>query len=345
MAAVLLAGLAVLRANPPTSGFPPSLKPGCLPGTEGQQDIFCPGQYNYGCMKIPTLLRIPNTTRLLAFIEARKYSCDDHGYVDLLLKTSDDLGRAWSAPSLVYGNSTALDWHTIGDALPIYDRQTGEVHLIFTRDNTEVYYTKSARVAVPGTTPGEGGWWDISHNISASAVAKPGKGFIGTGHALGLQLSNGTLLAPLYGGGSNSFVLRSDTHGRAWHISGVLDAPANEWAFVPIKTGVEHEHHLLASLRSEPSRRQAWSTDAGVTWTPTVAVPGLPEPIEGCEASLLLHPSGVIFYAHPQPAVPSAAPGAREIELLACAPLYVAGTQPTAHARQGLQSLWVVGLT
>ena len=168
---------------------------------------------------------------------------------------------------------------------------------MFTRDNEDVYYMRALSAASPGPLT-----WGPPRNISASAVALRGsKHFVGTGHALGLQLRNGTLLAPLYGGGSNSFVLRSDTHGETWHIGGVLDSPPNEWAFVPVSTAPESEHKLLGSLRSEPSRRQAWSTDAGTSWTPTVAVPGLPEPIKGCEASLLLHPDGSIFYAHPQP--------------------------------------------
>ena len=82
-------------AAPPSKGFPPSLTPGCLPPAAGKLDVFCPGQHGYGCFKIPTLLRIPHTQRLLAFIEARKFSCDDHGWVDLLLRTSEDAGATW----------------------------------------------------------------------------------------------------------------------------------------------------------------------------------------------------------------------------------------------------------
>ena len=67
---------------PPAHGFPPSLAPGCLPAKEGSDDLFCPGQYGYGCFKIPSLLRIPHSSRLLAFIEARKHSCDDEGFVE-----------------------------------------------------------------------------------------------------------------------------------------------------------------------------------------------------------------------------------------------------------------------
>lgn len=286
----------VLSASvPPNQGFPPSLKPGCLPA-DRQQDLYCPGQYDYGCFKIPTLLRVPNTTRLLGFIEARKFSCDDHGYVDILVRVSDNLGQTWGQPAFVYGDSTATDWHTIGDALPIYDRDTSDVHLIFTRDNAEVFYTRSHDAARVGT---DSPTWDPPRDISASAVSKKGHGFIGTGHANGLQLRNGTLLAPLYGGGVSSFVLRSDTHGRSWRISGVLDAAPNEWVMQVLPH--QGEPHLIGSLRSFPQRRQAYSSDNGASWTPTVEVAGLPEPLEGCEASLLAHPNGALYYAHPNP--------------------------------------------
>ena len=54
------------RAGP---GFP-KISPGCL-HPDNQTDLWCPGQNGYMCYKIPSLLRIPNTTELLAFIEVR----------------------------------------------------------------------------------------------------------------------------------------------------------------------------------------------------------------------------------------------------------------------------------
>jgi hypothetical protein len=147
-----------------------------------QQDLWCPGQHGYGCFKIPSLLRLPDSTRLLAFIEARKYSCSDEGYVDLLLKTSDDDGQTWSAPSLVHTGSTAADWHTIGDALPLLDRRTGIVHLIFTRDNQDVFHTSSAVAARPHQNMTGPQDWASPRNISSAAVVDRSH-FVGTGHA------------------------------------------------------------------------------------------------------------------------------------------------------------------
>merc|ERR1719487_2794551 len=128
-------------------------------------NLWCPGDAGYECYKIPSLLRIPNTTTLLAFIEARKHSCDDEGYIDLLLRRSHDNGKTWLAPQMVYGNSTEEEWHTIGDALPVFDPHDGAVHLVFTRDNTDAFLTRS---------DDRGATWAAPKNISAWAVAQRG---------------------------------------------------------------------------------------------------------------------------------------------------------------------------
>jgi hypothetical protein len=78
--------------------------------------------------QIPSLVKIPQTSTVLGFIEARKYSCaDDGGHVDILMKRSTDGGATFGkTPIFVAGNSTDgppghREWHTIGDALPLYD--------------------------------------------------------------------------------------------------------------------------------------------------------------------------------------------------------------------------------
>ena len=73
----------------------------------------------YGCYKIPTVLLTTNGT-LLAMIEARKYSCDDQGWVDLRLKRSFDSGATWGASQLVHHHSTADEWTTVGDANMVF---------------------------------------------------------------------------------------------------------------------------------------------------------------------------------------------------------------------------------
>lgn len=194
--------------NPPCPGKP-RITPGCL-APDGQTDLWCPGQADYECYKIPTLLRIPNSTTLLAFIEARKYSCDDAGYVDILQKRSHDDGKTWSEASKVYGDSNEKEWHTIGDALPVFDAHTGIIHLVFTRDNKDAFLSHSDN---------QGLTWSTPTNIT-DVVAKKRGGFCGTGHANGVQFKSGRLFVPMYGCGANSFSLVSDDHGKSWKRTG-----------------------------------------------------------------------------------------------------------------------------
>merc|ERR1719253_126684 len=140
---------------------------GCLNDKNGL-DLFCPraggeppssgDDSSYCSYNIPSLLRTGNGT-LLAFIEARKESCVlDQGWVDLKVRRSMDYGKTWSESAMVHGESSAGEKHTIGDSQPVWDRDIGVVHLIFTRDNHDVYYTKSSD---------EGSTWAPPKNISS----------------------------------------------------------------------------------------------------------------------------------------------------------------------------------
>ena len=294
-----LASLATLAlptlAAPPHKGFPPSLAPGFCLQNDSQKPLWCPGDGGYGCFKIPSLLRTP--TSLLAFIEARKYSCDDHGFIDLLLRRSFDNGTTWSPATVVHSNSTESDWHTVGDALPVRDAATGAIQLIFTIDNLDVMHT---------TSVDDGASWAAPTNISSVALVQRGP-FVGTGHAGGLQLANGDLLVPLYGGApTHSYVLSSEDGGANWRVRSEL-AAGNEWAMAEVQAGTGR---LLGSMRpsdaqkpfaGQSGRLQSWSNDSGVTWSEPEHVRSLIEPVKGCEGSLLLHPNGKLYFGHPDP--------------------------------------------
>ena len=58
-----------------------------------------------------------------------------------------DEGRTWTASPIVYREGGGS---TIGDACPVQDRATGTVHLIFARNNADVYHATSSD---EGATP------------------------------------------------------------------------------------------------------------------------------------------------------------------------------------------------
>ena len=149
-----------------------------------------------------------------------------------LLTCAHDNDVIASRPIFVAGNSTDgppghRDWHTVGDALPLYDSTTRDVHLLFTRDNHDVFYSRSSDNGLS---------WDTPANISSSARVGNGADFCGTGHQGGLQLpdDSATLLVPMYGCGTGKpFILASADHGKTWGHRGAIDAPANEWTLAP----------------------------------------------------------------------------------------------------------------
>lgn len=230
-------------------GFPPSLRPGCLE-PDDQTDLFCPGDEAYGCYKIPVLLRT-NEGTLLAMIEARKYSCDDHGFVDLVLRRSEDEGKTWDKPILMYTNSTDSHFTTVGDGNFVQDASTGTIWLLHTRNNTSMFLSKS---------DDDGKTWSVAKNVDH---LKQGSG-AGTGHDGGRQLSGGPragrLLIPVYSGGP--YVVYSDDHGESWKVGSVVPAEhyaeggtsAGEWTLA--ETGEyagDGTPILLASVRNAPN--------------------------------------------------------------------------------------------
>ena len=209
-----------MAATPP--GFPPSLKPGCL-APDSQTDLFCPGDDSYGCYKIPTLLR-HSSGALLALVEARKYSCDDHGYVDLRMRRSFDDGKTWQPSQLVYGNSTETQFTTVGDANVVEDTTTGVIWMLHTRNNSHLFLSHSSDVGASWSDP-----------LNVSDTLRHGGG-TGTGHAGGIQLSagplKGRLLLPIYSGGPYSAY--SDDHGASWHKGSIINETKGEQVQGPL---------------------------------------------------------------------------------------------------------------
>jgi len=294
----------VLLALMPTSTvaceiFCPS---GCVNGWwNGKKglDLFCPLSHgvapknsadtNYCSYNIPSLLRTGNGT-LLAFVEARKESCvEDQGWVDLKLRRSLDSGKTWAPSSLVYGESNANEVHTIGDAQPVWDRDTGFVHLVFTRDNHDVFYTKSLD---------DGLTWLPPRNISSDVQGHRNPGWIFTGHAIGVQTSTGRLIVMLHGPCTTIY---SDDHGATWHKGG--STSGGECQAAEIKPGLL----ILTARNTKKVKDQlfaytyiGYSTDNGMSWT-TTENQDLRSPTlqGGVEASIVVHPNGNIYHSQP----------------------------------------------
>lgn len=109
---------------------------------------------SYFCFRIPVLARAASGA-LIAFAEGRHLNCDDAGDVRIVRRISHDDGATWSPIDQVKAEAG----HTIGNPCPIVDLVTGTVHLIYSRDNREIFVTRST----------DGGLtWGASANLTAA---------------------------------------------------------------------------------------------------------------------------------------------------------------------------------
>lgn len=277
-----------------------------------RRPLWNSGADGYHTYRIPSLMVTPKQT-VLAFCEGRKTSANDHGDLDLLVKRSDDGGRTWSPQTIVHeeGGDARV---TIGNPCPVFERNTGRIHLLFCRENRQV---------LQATSGDEGQTWSRPRDISA-VVVKPDWQWVATGPGVGIQLRHGPhagrlivpcdhkrpsatgtaatgTTAPIE---MNSHMMLSDDGGETWRIGAPIKVGGNECQVVERADGT-----LLVNSRMQGDfqgyRGIATSQDGGETWTPIAHDPNLPCP--KCQGSLIVadpmsgeRPSWMLF-SNPAP--------------------------------------------
>ena len=109
---------------------------------------FASTEGGYFCIKIPVLLFTAKGS-LLAIGEARKFSCSDFAWTDLVVKRSEDLGRTWSGMRVIRSASgPGLPPTVIGNAAPVQLAADSAHHpnrilLPHSRNNSDVWVTHS----------------------------------------------------------------------------------------------------------------------------------------------------------------------------------------------------------
>ncbi|GAB6185258.1 hypothetical protein JCM17478_07600 [Thermopirellula anaerolimosa] len=232
--------------------------------------LFRSGQGGYHTYRIPALAVGAKGT-LLAFCEGRKTSARDDGDIDLLLRRSEDGGRTWSEPTLVYeeGGDAPI---TIGNPCPVLDARTGTLWLAFCRNNDRVFVI---------STQDDGLTWSAPREITADVKEKDWDWYAtGPGHGIQLRFGPhaGRLVFPCDhrvrdGDGSwqrrgRSHVIFSDDGGATFERGEPTDWGMNECQAVELKDG-----RLLLDMRNylgKNCRAFAVSEDAGRTWSQPV---------------------------------------------------------------------------
>lgn len=243
-------------------------------------DVFVSGVDGYACYRIPALLSLPNGT-LLLYAEGRNGTCNDHGDVHLVLKSSHDGGASWGPLVLVRSESTSMRNVTIGNPAPV-SLGGNRVLLPFCRNNLEV----AVLLSVDGGTT-----YTLLSNITWPGLNWT---WVATGPPGSLMLPSGRIIVPanhiaVGDAGSSSHTFLSDDGGISWSLSSfVVDGNEDQAVALPW-VGPQA---LLLSMRSTSSSRLAsTSSDGGASWS----APWHTLTETECEAStvsLPAHPAG-----------------------------------------------------
>lgn len=263
--------------------------------------IFQAGTEGYSCFRIPAIVRTKKGT-LLAFAEARKYSCSDEGDINLVLRRSLDSGKTWSDLITVWDDGG----NTCGNPAPVVDQSTGNIYLLMTwnlgeDDIGEINNGtgKDTRRVFIASSTDDGLHWTNPKEIT-DKVKKASWGWYATGPCHGIQLTKGThkgrLVIPCdyiekYTRKGGSHIIYSDDHGKTWKLGGaVANAKANESSVAELSNG-----GLLLNMRNGSGfRKVSRSADAGMTWSDALPDPDLPDPT--CQGSILSYPGQNNFY-------------------------------------------------
>ncbi len=247
-------------------------------------DVFVGGHDGYHTYRIPTLVVTKEGT-VLAFCEGRRNGAGDVGDIDLLVKRSLDEGRTWEPQQLIYGEEGEV---TIGNPVAISDRITGDIHLLFCRNEREVFYVKSSDDGKTFSAPVN--VTDAVRELCTNAGFNWTKVWTGPGH--GLQMANGRLVIPLKPSGAKQGnasrrvgVIISDDHGKTWKPGGIVSPTIGEMSESTVFETADGT--LIMNMRWHDGfyRAISKSFDGGLTWGNPYAQLDLQDPV--CQGSVL----------------------------------------------------------
>lgn len=248
------------------------------------QDLFVGGREGYNTFRIPALVTSRRGT-VLAFCEGRRLDARDFGDIDLLLRRSTDGGNTWGPIQIIHNEEGRI---TLGNPVPIADRVTGEIHLVYARDGETLLYRTSRDDGATFSAP-----VDITAPVRAMTAANAIEWkhvLPGPGH--GLQCANGRLVVEVKTSGHTRGgptrrvgAIFSDDHGRTWKPGGWVPPTRGETSESTLFETADHTIVMDTRWHNGPTRLVSRSRDGGLTWSAPEPVPALPDPV--CEGSIL----------------------------------------------------------
>lgn len=282
-----------------------------------QKMLFESGTGGHHTYRIPAIVVAKDGT-LVAFCEGRKNSRSDTGDIDLLVSRSEDNGKHWTTPEIVWNDAG----NTCGNPCPVVDQETGSIWLLTTWNSGDSHekrihagFGDDSRKVFVLHSEDNGKTWSEPNDITTD-VKKTGWSWYATGPGAGIQIKHGKyrnrLVIPcdhkvFMGEGKKekyySHAIYSDDQGKTWQLGNATPTDAvNECEVVELIGG-----KLLLNMRNydkkSHTRQIATSNDGGETWEDQKFDPALIEPI--CQASIRRHSwptdgkPGVILFSNP----------------------------------------------
>jgi len=273
--------------------------------------VFTSGSDGNASYRIPAIVRSPSG-KLLAFGEGRRDDAGDFGDVNIVLKTSTDNGKTWSALQDVVDNGHLQ----AGNPAPVVDTldkryPNGRIFLFYnTGDATEhqVRLGKGTREVWYKTSVDDGRTWSEAVNITAQVKRTPWRAYANTpGHAIQLTTGKykGRLFVPInYSAGEPqkdfsdymAAAFYSDDHGETFKLSADIGINgSNEATAAELPNG-----GVLFNARNQRGdqkyRISARSSDGGATWESAGFDTQLPDPV--CQGSLLSIGGNTVAFAN-----------------------------------------------
>lgn len=273
------------------------------PAGVDEKVLFQAGEGGYHTYRIPSMIVSKNGV-VLAFCEARKSGRSDNGDIDLIVRRSQDGGKTWGAPQIVWDEGA----NTCGNPCPVVDQKTGTISLLLTHNvgsDTEAKIvggtSKGSRTVWITKSTDDGATWEKPLEITKD-VKRPDWSWYATGPGVGIQLKSGRLLIPcdnkLDGGKlRQSHVIYSDDGGKSWMLGGVVGPGCNECQAVELADGT-----VMLNMRSyhgNNRRLVAISKNGGETFSRPIEDKELIEPV--CQASIVRGPGdkGGLLFSNP----------------------------------------------
>jgi sialidase-1 len=248
------------------------------------EDIFVGGDGLYNTYRIPALVTSKRGT-ILAFCEGRRLSARDSGDIDLLLKRSSDHGRTWGPLQVIHTEPGNV---TLGNPVPIADRATGDIHLVYARDGRQLFHRVSHD---DGTT------FSDAMDITAPVAEMATQHGIDWNHVLphpgrGLHTSKGRLIVQIKtaghkrGGPSRRVgAIYSDDRGHTWKPGGWVPPTRGETSESTMFEMGDGTIVMNTRWHDGAHRLVSHSGDGGLTWS--APEPHLELPDLVCQGSIL----------------------------------------------------------